>query len=255
MIYTVIIILIVSLVLLGVIMNAFQQHKNKIETERKAELSKQKGIIDNTEAVLISADQIPISQRIVFIMRQRILAAIKVAKSMGDKTIGSNASVKMAEDSLKAIDVNRPPPSEDSFQLPQGDKQVIQFIRSIKTLRSFLRSEFKKNRIESRVFLAEDKLLERLQLRANVETLMRRGDTAIKNDQLGSARQCLEKAIGALAAQSNQDEFITFKKAQLEEQLLNLSSNLKSVNSRDVANKEKSEKNHLDELFAQKKKW
>lgn len=241
--------------LLVVIMNAFQQHKNKIETERKAELSKQKGIIDNTEAVLISADQIPISQRIVFVMRQRILAAIKVAKSMGDKTVGSNARVKMAEDSLKAIDVNRPPPSEDSFQLPQGDKQVIQFIRSIKTLRSFLRSEFKKNRIESRVFLAEDKLLERLQLRANVETLMRRGDTAIKNDQLGSARQCLEKAIGALAAQSNQDEFITFKKAQLEEQLLNLSSNLKSVNSRDVANKEKSEKNHLDELFAQKKKW
>ena len=106
MIYTVIIILIVSLVLLVVIMNAFQQHKNKIETERKAELSKQKGIIDNTEAVLISADQIPISQRIVFVMRQRILAAIKVAKSMGDKTIGSNASVKMAEDSLKAIDVN-----------------------------------------------------------------------------------------------------------------------------------------------------
>ncbi len=255
MIYTIIIILIVSLVLLVVIMNAFQQHKNKIETERKAELSKQKGIIDNTEAVLISADQIPISQRIVFVMRQRILAAIKVAKSMGDKTVGSNARVKMAEDSLKAIDVNRPPPSEDSFQLPQGDKQVIQFIRSIKTLRSFLRSEFKKNRIESRVFLAEDKLLERLQLRANVETLMRRGDTAIKNDQLGSARQCLEKAIGALAAQSNQDEFITFKKAQLEEQLLNLSSNLKSVNSRDVANKEKSEKNHLDELFAQKKKW
>jgi hypothetical protein len=255
MIYTVIIILIVSLVLLGVIVNAFQQQKNKIETERRAELSKQKEIIDNTETALISAEQIPISQRIVFVMRQRILAAIKVAKSMGDKTIGSNARVKMAEDSLKAIDVNRPPPSEDSFQLPQGDKQVIQFIRSIKTLRSFLRSEFNKNRIESRVFLAEDKLLERLQLRANVETLMRRGDTAIKNDQLGSARQCLEKAIGALSAQPNQDEFITFKKAQLEEQLLNLSSNLKSVNSRDVANKEKSEKNHLDELFAQKKKW
>jgi hypothetical protein len=255
MIFTIIIILIVTLVLLGVIMSAFQQHKNKIETERKAELSKQKEIIDNTETVLISADQIPISQRIVFVMRQRILAAIKVAKSMGDKTIGSNARVKMAEDSLKAIDVNRPPPSEDSFQLPQGDKQVIQFIRSIKTLRSFLRFEFNKNRIQSRVFLAEDKLLERLQLRANVETLMRRGDTAIKNDQLGSARQCLEKAIGALAAQSNQDEFITSRKAQLEEQLLNLSSDLKSVNSRDVANKEKSEKNHLDELFAQKKKW
>jgi hypothetical protein len=132
---------------------------------------------------------------------------------------------------------------------------VIQFIRGIKTLRSFLRSEFKKNRIESRVFLAEDKLLERLQLRANVDTLIRRGDTAIKNNQLGSARQCLEKAIGALAAQPNQDEFIIVRKAQLEDQLLNIESNLKNVNSRDVAKKEKSERNDLDELFAEKKKW
>jgi hypothetical protein len=255
MVFTIIIVLIVALVLVGVIVNAIQQHKNKVEGERRAELSKQKGIIDNTEAALATAEQIPISQRLVFIMQRRILAAIKAAKHMGDNTTGSNDRIKSAEEALKAIDVHRSPPSEDSFQLPQGDKQVIQFIRGIKTMRSFLRSEFKKNRIESRVFLAEDKLLERLQLRANVDTLIRRGDTAIKKNQLGSARQCLEKAIGALAAQPNQDEFITIKKAQLEEQLLNIESNLKNVNSRDVAKKEKSEKNDLDELFAEKKKW
>jgi hypothetical protein len=255
MVFTIIIVLIVALVLVGVIVNAIQQHKNKVESERRAELSKQKGIIDNTEGALATAEQIPISQRLVFIMQRRILAAIKAAKQMGDNTTGSNDRIKSTEEALKAIDVSKAPPSEDSFQLPQGDKQVIQFIRGIKTLRSFLRSEFKKNRIESRVFLAEDKLLERLQLRANVDTLIRRGDTAIKNNQLGSARQCLEKAIGALAAQPNQDEFITVRKAQLKEQLLNIESNLKNVNSRDVAKKEKSERNDLDELFAEKKKW
>jgi len=243
------------LVLVGVIVNAIQQHKNKIESERRAELSKQKNIIDNTEAALLSAEQIPISQRLVFIMQRRILGAIKTAKKMGDNTTGSNERVKTSEDALKAIDVSKPPPSEDSFQLPQGDKQVIQFIRGIKTLRALLRAEFKKNRIESRVFLAEDKLLERLQLRANVETLMRRGDTAIKNNQLGSARQCLEKAIGALSSQPNPDEFITARKAQLEEQLQNLESNLKNANSRDVEKKVESEKNDLDELFSEKKKW
>lgn len=255
MVFTVIIVLIVALVLVGVIVNAIQQHKNKVESERRNELSKQKGIIDNTEAALLGAEQIPISQRLIFVMQRRILAAMKAAKQMGDNATGSDERVKTAEDALKAIDVSKPPPSEDSFQLPQGDKQVIQFIRGIKTLRALLRSEFKKNRIESRVFLAEDKLLERLQLRANVDTLMRRGDTAVKNNQLGSARQCLEKAIGALSAQPNPDEFITARKAQLEDQLNNIESTLKKANSQDVAKKEESERNDLDELFAEKKKW
>ena len=83
---------------------------------------------------------------------------------------------------------------------------MIQFIRGIKNMRAVLRSEFKRGKVDSRVFVQEDKLLERLQLRANVDTLIRRGDVALKNNQMGSARQCLEKAIGALAAQPTQDD-------------------------------------------------
>jgi hypothetical protein len=255
MVFTIIIVLIVALVLVGIIVNAVQQHKNKIENERRAEVSKQKSIVDNTEAALLASEQIPISQRLIFILQRRILGALKAAKNIGDNVTGSNQRIKTVEDSLKSIEVNTPPPSEDSFQLPQSDKQVIQFIRGIKTMRALLRAEFKKGKIESRVFVAEDKLLERLQLRANVDTLIRRGDTAIKNNQLGSARQCLEKAIGALAAQPNPDEFIVARQAQLEDQLLNIEKNLKTANSRDVAKKEESERNELDELFAEKKKW
>ncbi|WP_339721756.1 hypothetical protein [uncultured Paraglaciecola sp.] len=255
MVFTIIIVLIVSLVLVGIIVNAVQQHKNKIENDRRAELSKLKTIIDNTETALLAAEQIPISQRLIFILQRRILGAMKAANQLGDNTTGANDRIKNVEGSLKTIDVNRPPPSEESFQLPQSDKQVIQFIRGIKTMRALLRSEFKKGKIESRVFLVEDKLLERLQLRANVDTLIRRGESAIKNNQLGSARQCLEKAIGALAAQPSPDEFIVARQAQLEEQLNNIETSLKSVNSRDVAKKEESERNELDELFAEKKKW
>ena len=255
MVFPVIIVLIVTLVLIGVIVNAVQQHKNRVESERKSQISKQRNIIDNTEAALMGAEQIPISQRLIFIMQRRILAAMKAANQVGDKVNGSNERIRATEELLKTIDVTKPPPSEDSFQLPQADKQVILFIRGIKNLRTLLRNEFKKNRVDSRIFLAEDRLLERLQLRANVDTLMRRGDIAIKNNQLGSARQCLEKAIGALSAQPIQDEFITVRKAQIEEQLYNLESNLKNANSRDVAKKEELEKNELDELFAEKKKW
>jgi hypothetical protein len=255
MIFTIIIVLIVALVLIGVIVNATQQHKNKVETEHRNELSKQKGIIDNTEDALLAAEKLPISQKLIYIMQRRILGAMKTAKKMGDNSIGSNTRISTTEDALKTIDLSKAPPSEESFQLPQDDKQVIQHMRTIKTLRSLLRAEFKKNRIESRVYVDENKLLERLQLRTNVDTLIRRGDLAIKNNQLGSARQCLEKAIGALSAQPNPDEIITVRKTQLEEQLRNIESNLKNANSRDVAKKEELEKNDLDDLFAEKKKW
>ncbi|MCF2946592.1 hypothetical protein L0668_00605 [Paraglaciecola aquimarina] len=255
MVFTIIIILIVALVLVGIIVNAIQQHKHKAEAERRAEITKQRNIIDGTETALMASDNIPISQRLLFIMQRRVLQGLKTLQLMSESTSSSKERIKSLEESIKAIDVNKPAPAEDSFQLPQGDKQVIQFIRGVKTLRALLRAEFKKGKIESRVFLAEDKLLEGLQLRANVDTLVRRGDVAINNNQLGSARQCLEKAIGALSAQPSPTAYMTTKLAQLEDKLKNIESTLKSANSRDVAKKKESEKNELDELFSQKKKW
>ena len=85
MVFPVIIVLIVTLVLIGVIVNAVQQHKNRVESERKSQISKQRNIIDNTEAALMGAEQIPISQRLIFIMQRRILAAMKAANQVGDK--------------------------------------------------------------------------------------------------------------------------------------------------------------------------
>jgi hypothetical protein len=255
MVFTIIIVLIVALVLIGVIVNAIQQHQKKIETEIRNEVSKQKSIIENTETALITAEEIPISKRLIFIMKRRILNATKTLQKVNIKAVDRKSNIKELEDNLKTIDVSKPPPSDDSFQLPQNDQLVIQFIRGIKTLRALLRAEFKKGRIESQVFLSEDKLLERLQLRANVDTLIRRGEVSLKNKQVGSARQCLEKAIGALASQPNQDEFIIAKKAHLEEKLSNIENSLKNVNSADIAKKEELERNELDELFAHKKKW
>lgn len=255
MMFTIIVVLIIALVLIGVVVNAIQQHKTKLDAERRIEVSKQKNIIDSTEAALLVSESLPISQRLIFILQRRVLQSLKTLQAMQESSTDSQERVKTLEDNLKAIDVNKPAPDESNFQLPQGDKQVIQFIRGVKTLRSILRAEFKKGRLESRVFLAEDKHLESLQLRANVDTLVRRGDVAMKNNQMGSARQCLEKAIGALSSQPNPTSYMTTKQAELEEKLQNIEKTLKNANSRDVAKKKESEKNELDELFSQKKKW
>ncbi len=255
MIFTIIIVLIVALVLIGIIVNAIQQHKNKLESERRAELSKHKSIVENTESALLAAEDLPVSQRLIYIMKRRVLSALKSTQHYGDTTTGTKERVKTVESALKSINLKQPPPSDEQFKLPGNDKQVIQFIRCIKTLRAILRAEFKKGRIDSRVFVGEDKLLERLQLRANVDTLIKRGDTALQNNQFGSARQCLEKAIAALSNQANPDDYIMAKQAKLEQKLLDIEKNLRSANSRDVAKKVESEKDELDELFFEKKKW
>lgn len=253
--FALIVILILALVLIAVVVNAVQQHRNKIELERRNEIAKNKSVVDDTEATLLAAQHIPVTQRLIFILQRRALNGLKLINQLNPGVSDIKERIKSYESTLQALNVDQPPPPEESFQLPQNDKQVIQFIRGIKNMRAVLRSEFKKGKVDSKVFVHEDKLLERMQLRANVDTLIRRGDVAMKNNQMGSARQCLEKAIGALAAQPNPDDYIVSRQAQLEEQLRNIESNLRSANSLDVKKKQESERNELDELFAQKKKW
>ena len=51
MIFTIVIVLIVVLVLMAIGANAVQQHKERQQAEKRAELAKQKAIIDETEDV------------------------------------------------------------------------------------------------------------------------------------------------------------------------------------------------------------
>ncbi|MFQ3198304.1 MAG: hypothetical protein ACI8R9_000648 [Paraglaciecola sp.] len=240
---------------IAIIVNAVQQHRNKVEGKKRAEVNKQKKVADETENILMATEHIPVTQHFQFILQQRILNALKIMAQVNPTLLDINTKVQNAAIKLTTYAVTQDAPSQDTFSLPSNDKQVIQFIKSIKKMRSLLRSEYSKGRVDSSAFMLEDKYLERLQLRANVETLMRRGDGALKAKQMGSARQCIEKAIAALATQSQPDEYILMRKQQLEEQLHDIQKSLKSANTDDVKKRKESERNELDELFCEKKKW
>ena len=145
--------------------------------------------------------------------------------------------------------------SMNDFTLPDNDKMIIQYIQSVKKLRIMLRSEHSKGQIDSKVFADEDKQLERLQVKVNVETLIKRGRAALQTNMLGSARQYFEKAKAALESQNPQDDYSTSKLAALNEWLNEIQNNLKSVNEKDRVRKQEEERDELDELFAPKKKW
>ncbi len=255
MIFPIIIVLIVSLIVMAIIVNAVQQHRNKVEAEKRVEVAKQKNVIDETEEILLATEHITVSQQLKFIFQQRIVNALKIIVQVNPGVMDINSRIESAGNKLKELSANQEPISADTFSLPNSDKQVVAYIKCVKKMRGLLRSEYTKGRVDSSAFMVEDKYLERLQLRANVETLMRRGESSMQAQQLGSARQCIEKAITALDSQSQPDDYIIQRKQELELQLKQIQDSLRSANTEDVRKRKESERNELDELFSEKKKW
>lgn len=255
MIFTIVIVLIVVLMIVAVVVNAIQQHREKIEAEKRTEIAKQKSIIDETENVLMASETIPVTQRLIFILHQRIHNALRVVYELNPTMPDIRQRIRDTEDRVKTINIEQDAPSLDGFSLPDNDKMIIQYIQAIKKFRVLLRSEHSKGKVDTQTFVHEDKRLNALQLRVNVETLARRGNAALASNMLGSARQYFEKAIAALSAQNQPDEYCATRKAQLEEQLREIQDNLRNVNAQDRAKKKEQERDELDELFAPKKKW
>jgi hypothetical protein len=163
--------------------------------------------------------------------------------------------VKDAEARFQAIDLSATSPDQDAFNLPDNDKMIIQMIQAIKKLRVWLRSEHRKGKVDTQMYMLEDRTLESLQLRVNVETLARRGKAALSSNMIGSARQYFEKAINALEAQTQPDEYMQSRHGELTAMLREIQDNLKNVNAKDKEKKKAQERDELDELFAPKKKW
>lgn len=251
MVFTTIIILIVVLIIAAIFINAFQQHRAKLEAERRAEVAKQRAVIDETENVIMACNTMPISPRMMQVLHTRVLNALKVLNELNPSTEVAQR-IKDAEQRTQEEDTGSSPAE---FALPENDKLIIQYIQAVKKLRVLLRSEHSKGKVDTKTFIEEDKQLERLQLKVNVETLTRRGRAAMQSNMLGSARQYFEKAVAALENQTQQDDYIVSRIATLKEWLQDIQSNLKNANAQDRARKKEEERDELDELFAPKKKW
>lgn len=255
MIFTIVIVLIVVLIVAAIFINALQQHKEQVEAEKRTEHAKQKSIVHETEDILMASAQIPVTQQLIYILHQRVLNALKLMLELNPKAIDIKQRIQDAADRTQAIKVEETPPAQESFILPDNEKQIIILIQCIKKLRSLLRSEHTKGKVDTQIFLKEDKRLDRLQLKVNVDTLEKRARAALQSNMLGSARQYFEKAIAALNAQVQQDEYTNKRKADLTEQLRVIQDNLRNANDKDAAKRQEEEKDELDELFAPKKKW
>ncbi len=252
MIVSIIIMLIVALIVIALWVSAVQQHKEKQEAERRKELTKQKKIIEEAEDVLLNSSNIPMSENTLRIIHRRIYDALTSMVQLSPNSKELKSRLSAAKQRLAdPIEAN----NSDTLVLPDNDKQLISLIQGIKKLRAVLRSEHGKGKVDSPVFLAEDKRFEKLQLRINVESQIKRGISARSANMVGSARQYFEKALATLTSVNYSDEYVNSKRQEVEGYLETISSELKASNATSRKKKAEQEQDDLDVLFAPKKKW
>jgi hypothetical protein len=251
MVLMIVIALIIVLVILAVVMNTIQQQKQKQEADKRNELAKYKTIIEETEDLLMTSGSIPVSKQLILIMHQRIFDALKSMSLLTPDSPEINQRLADAKNRVENFTAGEQATTEQNFTIPDEDKVVIGIIKAIKKMRALLRTEHTKGKVDTQLFMAEDRKLEAFQLKVNIDSLMKRGYAAKKSNMIGSARQYFEKAYNTLKGQSVKNEYIQVKTAEVEKILKEIASDLKNTNE---ASHTKSE-DDLDVLFQPKKKW
>lgn len=254
MVLTIIIVLVIALVVFAVITNAMQQHKDRLATLKRAEFSKLRSMLEDTEEILLNAANVPLTPGISLMLLKRIAYTLKAMVELEPGSRDLKSRLSDTEKRLTEMGTNSTATSEN-ISLPDNDKQIIGMIQGIKKLRTILRAEHARGNIDTQLVVQEDRRLENLQLRINVESQIKRGNQARSGQMLGSARQCYEKALITLSNASHADEYVVAKRNEMNSILAEIAEELKEGNLRDRQKKAEAENNDLDVLFAPKRKW
>ena len=254
MLLTLIITLVVALVVIAIIVNAIQQHKERLAALKRAEFSKLRTILEDTEELIVNSANVPMSAAISQMLLKRIALSLKAMVELEPGARDIKQRLQETEKRLSDSNADNTALVE-TVNLPDNDQQLIGMIKGIKKLRTVLRAEHARGNVDTQMVIQEDKRLEVLQLRINVESQIKRGNQARSNNMLGSARQYFEKALTALSNSPHQDDYATTRKSEVMQALQDISTQLKEGNVRDRERREEKENKDLDELFAPKRKW
>ena len=254
MLLTLIITLVVALVVIAIIVNAIQQHKERLAALKRAEFSKLRTILEDTEELIVNSANVPMSAAISQMLLKRIALSLKAMVEL--EPGARDIKQRLQETEKRLTDSNADNTAlVETVNLPDNDQQLIGMIKGIKKLRTVLRAEHARGNVDTQMVIQEDKRLEVLQLRINVESQIKRGNQARSNNMLGSARQYFEKALTALSSTPHQDDYATTRKSEVMQALQDISTQLIEGNVRDRERRQEKENKDLDELFAPKRKW
>lgn len=145
-------------------------------------------------------------------------------------------------------------PESSTFKVPNSDKQAIMMLKLVKRLRDTVRSEHNKGRMDTQTYVVESARLETIQLRINIENVIKRSNDAITRGQPGTALQLLKKGLDVLSTKN--DNYSIQAREKLQKIHDNLEQRRQSRSAEELqALEERQKESDMEALFGEKKKW
>lgn len=240
-------------ILLGLIVafNIMAQQKQRIESNNRQELAKYITVIDATEELIGNAHNLPFSATLLICLNQKIIDTLNSMYHIDklDNSLPERMAVLQSQiEQIKQTYQNK---ESTSFRIPDTDREAISMLKLIKRLRGVIKAEHTKGRLTTQGFIAENTRLEQMQMKVNIENVLKRVNNAKINGQYGTALQLLKKAIEIISVKN--DPYSTSLKETLSSILLDINETLDK--SHEEAKPMPKENDALDELFTPKKKW
>ena len=231
--------------------NIMAQQKQRIETSKRQEMSKYITVIDATEELLGNANNLPYSATLLVCLNQKILDTLKTMSEIDQNDNAISQRIADLKSQIQQIRQAYQNKESTSFRVPNSDREAISMLKLVKRLRAVIKAEHTKGRLTTQAFVGENARLEQMQMKINIENVLKRVDDAKIKNQLGTAQQLVKKALDVVS--SKNDPYCNSAKENLNAMLNEITGSLnKSYND---AKPKVEENKELDELFVPKKKW
>ena len=256
MIITIAVIFVLLATFLLIIFNMYSDYVARREQDSRLIAAKARNIIAECEELLLNQAQVVFSKTLVLVLHYRIIRALK--KRAIDPKNREEVKERIANEEKLIAEIKTNYKEANAFKTPDNDIMALTQLRTIRRLRAILKSELSSgipltpNRINK-----EDRRLYILVLKVNISNLIQKVFEMKRLKQLGTCKQLIEKGLGVIKASGVKDGWLTEKEDLLSNLLNGLTEEKKEkpqeeadANGQGLANKD-----DLDEIFGDKKKW
>ncbi|CAH8195160.1 DNA repair protein [Vibrio sp. SA48] len=234
--------------------NIMLQYKVKVESAKKQESTRYIAIIDATEDLIGNAHHMPFSKDLLVCLNNRILDALLNMHELDPKNKQLVQRIENMKTQVKNLQENHPGGDSTTFKVPTSDKQALMMLKLVKRLRDTVRSEHNKGRFETQAYVTENARLETIQVRINIENVLKRANDSIMRGQPGTAIQLLRKGLDVLSTKN--DAYSNQAREKLQSMYDDLEKRRQTKSAADLQVMEDKERNSdMDALFGEKKKW
>ncbi|MGL5335831.1 MAG: DNA repair protein [Enterovibrio sp.] len=235
--------------------NIVTQQRLQVANYKRKEAAKHIAVIDATEELIGNVHNLPYSAELLICLNKKIVDSLRVMQSLDPKDPNIQIRISAIENQVNLIKTNYQEKDPMSFLVPEDDIKTISMLKLVKKLRTVIKSEHTKGHLATQTFINENGRLEQMQLKINIENLLKRVLDAREKKQPGVALQLAQKAMDVLNHREHpycEEAKLKFSAIISEIELEQENENMMLIEKKNLEEKEAQER---DLMFERKKKW